>query len=160
MAGTCGRRVAWETVSEIVAFPHTILARYLSYGFNCTGVSIILDIPAQWADTGNRLRALQPADSKPEQGIEMVEQFGQWAAQQAMVAGVDFMRAHSLKPTDAILAKITRAMRANVKSVLSDALADGREALDAGMIDAAIATTAASFRLAGIDAVKSVMDCS
>ena len=89
--------------------------------------------------------------------LASLDSFGSHIANVAMVATADFLRVEGLAPGDAAMKRITKALRASVKSTLSEALADGKDALDAGMTQVAIATVEASIRLAGIAAVKSVM---
>ena len=87
-----------------------------------------------------------------------LDSFGTFAANQAMQGTADFLKAHGLNPTDAVLKRITDELRVQVKAALSEALEDGKAALDAGMTAAAMQTVAATFRLAGHRAVQEVMD--
>jgi hypothetical protein len=66
-----------------------------------------------------------------------------------------FLRQRGIDPlahVDAISAEV----KARLEGAISEILKDGREALDAGMVDAALATMAASSSLVGIDAGKAI----
>jgi hypothetical protein len=73
------------------------------------------------------------------------------AAQIAMQAAADYIRAHNLTPD---LDRLVEALRRAVKLRLFEAMDDARAALDAHMDALAEATFAASMRLAGIEAAK------
>ena len=71
------------------------------------------------------------------------------AAKMAMRAADEYLRQHGLEEWNLI-----DCLRASVKARLPEALADTKQAFDAGMGEMAVATFAASMRLAGIEAAK------
>ncbi len=85
---------------------------------------------------------------------------GKFLADQAMQGAADYLKAHDLQPTDAVLGRIVGSIRARCKAALAEALQDGKEALDAGPGGAAFApaTMAATFRLVGIEAARDTME--
>lgn len=92
-----------------------------------------------------------------EKNLSVIDLFGTRAATIAMRGAADFMAANGLKPDrDINLEALTLALRLKLHEVTHGALADARDAFEAGMPEVAEATFAASMRLAGIDAVKEV----
>ncbi len=86
-----------------------------------------------------------------------IESLGIYAAEQAMQAAAHFMITEKLIPTDPTMKRITTTMRVTVKVAITEALDDGKQALDVNLPQLIGYTMAASFRLAGIQAVKEVM---
>lgn len=78
------------------------------------------------------------------------------AATLAMQAAADYFRNFRRFPTDLEAAAVV--VRTHLKAALPAALDDAREAIECGMGDVAVATFAASVRLAGIAAAKEVLD--
>ncbi len=99
-----------------------------------------------------------------------IDSLGIYAIEQATQAAAHFMIAEKLIPTDPTMKRIITTMRVTVKAVLTKVLDDdeqiinsnlyqlvGKEATDANLSQLIGYTMAASFRLAGIQAVKEVM---
>jgi hypothetical protein len=66
-----------------------------------------------------------------------------------------FLRQRGIDPlahVDAISAEV----KARLEAAVAEIFVDGREALDVGMVDVAIATMAASFELVGVESGKAI----
>ena len=77
-------------------------------------------------------------------------------ADEMMQGAIDFCLSQNVNPKDHATELVT-ALRAKVEDTMTEALADGREAMDAGMTGWASATMTATFRLAGINAAKDIL---
>lgn len=85
-----------------------------------------------------------------------IDRLGTMAAEAAMRAAAEYIRGRRVPITDELVGKLTEILRAGLRAGLDDAMADAREAIDAGMGHAADATFMASMRLIGIRAAKCV----
>ena len=81
-----------------------------------------------------------------------IDNLGTIAAEVAMRAAAEYVRANNLKVVDYQAA--TECLRSCIKNRLASALDDAKAALDVGMGQAAEATFRASMALAGIEATK------
>ena len=86
--------------------------------------------------------------------MRTLESLAKYSSDVAMHAAVDALRARKITAPD--YERVTVAIKSRIVDALSEALADAREAIKAGMSKAAEATWIASFRLAGINAVGDV----
>jgi hypothetical protein len=85
--------------------------------------------------------------------LKSVDDLGTMGANAAMKAAADYVRTHGLiVDVDALVT----ALRTYCREALDTAMADAKEAVDCGMYQAALATFTATFRLAGINAAKSI----
>lgn len=82
-----------------------------------------------------------------------LEALARAAAETAMHGAADWLRARGAATT-CDTAVLVAAIRAKLKERLASALADAREALDAGLPGAAESGFLADMRLAGIDAAR------
>lgn len=88
-----------------------------------------------------------------------LDRFASQAADTGLSAALDYAIAQGLSREE-ILAKaddFCREVRAEMKKAIGPALADARQAVEAGMSGMASATFLASMRLAGIEGAKRVL---
>ena len=81
-----------------------------------------------------------------------INKLGTIAAETAMQAAAEYIKANGLKVVDYEVA--CEALRYYTKSRLGQALEDAKQAIDCGMVDAATMTFKASMAMAGIEAAK------
>jgi hypothetical protein len=85
----------------------------------------------------------------------MMQDLGTFAATLAMQGAAEWLKANDLvRTTD--LDAVCVAIRRHATQAVHEALADAREAFEAGMTNAASATFAATMKLAGIAAAKEI----
>lgn len=91
-----------------------------------------------------------------DMNMRMIDMLGDSAANNVIKGAADYIMSHNLSPSDAQLRALMDDLKARCHAALDVALADAKQALDAGMSSVAIATFATTMRAAGIEGAKAM----